>query len=623
MLVQGTKSAVISLHSLLALAFTAVVFCIGRPADVEGQWLNSNVQNINNVRYASGFAGADAGTQIANAIANLPSAGGTVDATGLTGTQTSSSTITIPANVTVRFGQITLMGSVAPLIRCRVANCAVFGEGEKTVLKDSAGVAVEVGDVNGSLINHTDSLASDASLGATSIVLMAGEGAHYAAGNYIWIYNNNNTAGEVNVVSSISSDTLTLEDPLRYAYATALSTKVRQISWVTDTHLENFQVSQPSGAGSAVQISYALRPILHNITVVGAGATSARAIDVSGPTYGGQISNFKGESLSNAGIILVGVNNGWAISNLLIDGAGSAGVYFLGLADANSVTGGTIRHARSAVWIEGSEENEILGVISIGATNDAFTVTTDGGDSLNPPSRNSFVGDTAAGTLGPGFSILGSPGELPYGNVISGCMARSNSENGIVLSLASSTVISSCVLDNNGFAGTYAGLNLSLSDTGTVINGLISRNNTSYGVTVDSQSTGTKMVGGDVAGNASGSLSASSPIEVYAAIGAPSHSRVNSVSFSSAPTFDASLGTTQTITLTGNVTSSTLSNCAAGERVVFDIMQDAIGGRSFVWPTNVLNGGTIGSTASKHNLQTFYCDGTNARATAGMLINQN
>lgn len=98
---------------------------------------------------------------------------------------------------------------------------------------------------------------------------------------------------------------------------------------------------------------------------------------------------------------------------------------------------------------------------------------------------------------------------------------------------------------------------------------------------------------------------------------------INAVTFSATPTFDASLGNTQTVTLTGNVTSSTLSNCAAGEFLVFDIIQDAAGSRTFVWPTNILNAGTIGGTASKHNIQTFYCDGANARATGAMLTNQN
>ncbi|MGD0693660.1 MAG: hypothetical protein ABSB82_02280 [Terriglobia bacterium] len=89
---------------------------------------------------------------------------------------------------------------------------------------------------------------------------------------------------------------------------------------------------------------------------------------------------------------------------------------------------------------------------------------------------------------------------------------------------------------------------------------------------------------------------------------------LNTVSFSSTPTFDASLGNTQTITLTGNVTSSTLSNARAGETINFVICQDSGGSHTFVWPTNVLGGMTIGSTASKCSAQSFIFNGTNAYA---------
>jgi hypothetical protein len=87
---------------------------------------------------------------------------------------------------------------------------------------------------------------------------------------------------------------------------------------------------------------------------------------------------------------------------------------------------------------------------------------------------------------------------------------------------------------------------------------------------------------------------------------------LNSVTFSSTPTFNASAGNTQTIILNGNVTSSTLSNCAAGQWLVFDIVENATGGYTFTWPSNVHGGGSIATTANYHNRQSFYCDGTNA-----------
>jgi hypothetical protein len=89
---------------------------------------------------------------------------------------------------------------------------------------------------------------------------------------------------------------------------------------------------------------------------------------------------------------------------------------------------------------------------------------------------------------------------------------------------------------------------------------------------------------------------------------------VNAVAFSVTPTFDASLGNTQTITLTANVTSSTLSNAVAGQWLVLDIVEDATGGRTFAWPANFKGAGAINTGANKHNVQMFYYDGTNAWA---------
>ena len=96
---------------------------------------------------------------------------------------------------------------------------------------------------------------------------------------------------------------------------------------------------------------------------------------------------------------------------------------------------------------------------------------------------------------------------------------------------------------------------------------------------------------------------------------------VNTVTFSATPTFNASLGNTQKITLTGNVTSSTLSNATTGETINFVICQDGTGSRTFVWPTNVKGGMTIGATLSKCSAQNFIFDGTNAYALSAGVIN--
>ena len=89
------------------------------------------------------------------------------------------------------------------------------------------------------------------------------------------------------------------------------------------------------------------------------------------------------------------------------------------------------------------------------------------------------------------------------------------------------------------------------------------------------------------------------------------------VAFSATPTFNAALGSTFKITLTGNVTSSTLAGAQAGQILIFEITQDGVGSRSFVWPANVLNPDAIeGSNngAGKRFTQAFRWDSTSSKA---------
>jgi hypothetical protein len=66
------------------------------------------------IRYADQFPGNTADAKIANAVADLPSTGGVVDATGLQGPQQISTTVNIPQGVTVALGATTLQSSACP-----------------------------------------------------------------------------------------------------------------------------------------------------------------------------------------------------------------------------------------------------------------------------------------------------------------------------------------------------------------------------------------------------------------------------------------------------------------------------------------------------------------------------
>lgn len=92
------------------------------------------------------------------------------------------------------------------------------------------------------------------------------------------------------------------------------------------------------------------------------------------------------------------------------------------------------------------------------------------------------------------------------------------------------------------------------------------------------------------------------------------------VAFSSTPTFDGSLGNSFKITLTGNVGSSTLSNVADGQLLLFEIIQDSTGNRTFVWPSNTSGGMDLSQgpaiAANAVVVQMFMYDGTLGVANA-------
>lgn len=87
------------------------------------------------------------------------------------------------------------------------------------------------------------------------------------------------------------------------------------------------------------------------------------------------------------------------------------------------------------------------------------------------------------------------------------------------------------------------------------------------------------------------------------------------VPFSATPVFECAKASTFEITLTGNVTSSTLLDITEGQRVTFIIKQDATGGRTFAWPTNMIGAPAVNPGGNAVTAQTFYYDGTNAIAT--------
>jgi hypothetical protein len=111
-------------------------------------------------------------------------------------------------------------------------------------------------------------------------------------------------------------------------------------------------------------------------------------------------------------------------------------------------------------------------------------------------------------------------------------------------------------------------------------------------------------------GSISGDLS--NQTQIFPSATSPVMGSEVTVPFSATPTFDCTLvrGPVEFyLPLTGNVTSSTLIANFAGQIVMFRIVQDATGGRTFVWPTNVKNPGIIGAAANQITSQAFYVAG--------------
>lgn len=88
---------------------------------------------------------------------------------------------------------------------------------------------------------------------------------------------------------------------------------------------------------------------------------------------------------------------------------------------------------------------------------------------------------------------------------------------------------------------------------------------------------------------------------------------INTVTFSATPTFDATKGNPE-ITLTGNVTSSTLTGLFVGQIITFTVIQDNVGGHTFAWPTQCKGATIVDATAGAKTVQAFIYDGTNCNA---------
>ena len=95
----------------------------------------------------------------------------------------------------------------------------------------------------------------------------------------------------------------------------------------------------------------------------------------------------------------------------------------------------------------------------------------------------------------------------------------------------------------------------------------------------------------------------------------------NTVAFSATPTFSAGAYNYFSLTLTANVTSSTISGGTIGQIISLNICQNGTGGYTFTWPTNLLTAPSVNTAASACTAVSAVYDGTNWKAGFGTLTN--
>lgn len=104
---------------------------------------NLNVANLNNIRYADQFPGADAGEQIIACTSNLPATGGTCDAQGLEGEQTAAASFSVGSAtkpVRLLLGAMTLTTSGIIYVYDK---SGIVGIGEATKIKQANSVNLQ------------------------------------------------------------------------------------------------------------------------------------------------------------------------------------------------------------------------------------------------------------------------------------------------------------------------------------------------------------------------------------------------------------------------------------------------------------------------------------------------
>ena len=395
------------------------------------------------------------------------------------------------------------------------------------------------------------------------------------------------------------------------------------------THTLTCGTDQTGGGG----ISWPLLPPNDNLSDVGEGTHRLRTV-------------YAGTSINTPKI--AGISDSTVVSNLnsdLLDGKHGNEFLLAVPALSSSVLGG-VKGTGSSLLCSGSEK--MTGFASDGTMQCAMDQTGGGGVSwpLLPPNdnlsdigdgthelRNVYVGTSvvvAGGTAGtltikgsPSTLDIGVPGKaLRLGTFTAGTSGAPADANFQIFSNSASSFKGSVYFDA-GNDGTSA-LNFRIGQGGTVVSRLAIVNNgaatfSNGDVTISgAYRLNTPKIAGvtdtGVVTNLNSDMVDGKHASAFAQGG------FSSVAYSATPSFDAGAVSTFKMTLTGDVSSSTLANAAAGQMLSFVVCQDATGNHNFVWPSNIKGGMTVGLQPSKCSAQAFVYDGTQGWAVG--MVNQ-
>lgn len=129
--------------------------------------------------------------------------------------------------------------------------------------------------------SQANTLASNASPGATTLTLTAGKGANFSADDWaflrsddpMWTGNNQNT-GEFVRVKSVAGDVVTLAGPVAFTYTTGNAAELQLVSFVENFSLQGVELYNNDPAANLEKLldfRWCLRPAIRNVHVEGNG----------------------------------------------------------------------------------------------------------------------------------------------------------------------------------------------------------------------------------------------------------------------------------------------------------------------------------------------------------------